>query len=93
MGLIPIPQEVETVKPREIILETRKKIRSYKDSRAFKILEKTTTKISEYIDNERSFNANTLDSLIDDMHRSIIILQNKKLQELKKSTKRRRNRV
>ena len=93
MGLIPIPQEVNSTRPGKIILETRLQIKNRKDSRAFRILQTTTTKISEYIDNEKSFNANTLDSLIDNMHRSIIILKNKKLQELKKSTKKRRNRV
>ena len=93
MGLIPIPQEVNGTRPGKIILETRLKIKNRKDSRAFRILQKTTTKISQYIDNEESFDANTLDSLIDNMHRSIIILQNKKLQKLKKSTKKRRNRV
>ena len=93
MGLIPLPQEIDQLKPGKIILETRAKIRTGKDSRAFKILHKTTTEITEYLDNERSFNAETLDALIDNMHRSILILQNKKLQKIKKSTKRRRNRV
>jgi len=91
MGLIPIPQEVvaKAVKStkQRIIRQIRGKLKHKENSRNERILKNTCIKMSEYIIDNGKFKADDVDSLIDDMHRSILTLQKKKQKLLKKRKK------
>jgi len=93
MELIPIPQEVveKTVRTTKIrvIRQIRGKLKQKSNSRDDKTLQRTCLKMSEYVIDNGSFKADDVDSLIDDMHRSVIALQKRKrkLQQYKKKRK------
>ena len=93
MDLVPIPQEavektVRTTKLR-VIRQIRGKLEQKANTRDDKTLQRTTLKISEYVMDTATHSANDVDSLIDDMYRSIICLQKRKtkLQRYKKRRK------
>jgi len=95
MEFIPIPQEQEavekTVKTTKIrvIRQILGKLKHKEDSREAKILRRTCIKMSQYVTDNGKFSAGEVDSLLDDMHRSIISLQKRK-QKLQSYKKRRK---
>jgi hypothetical protein len=93
MEFIPIPQEVveKTVKTTKvrIIRQILGKLKHKEDSRKAKILRRTCVRMSQYVMDNGKFSADEVDSLIDDMHRSILSLQKRK-QKLQRYKKRRK---
>ncbi len=74
MSLIPIPQEV--------VRETNTRVLKQLSGKTHnaKILTKTHNKMSQYLENSENAKFHEIDSLVDDMHRSILILQKQKIQ-------------
>ena len=90
MDLIPIPQEVvlqinTTHKKVCALTEMRKKLQEQEVSRNNRVLKKTTLKMAEYIDTNLPLTE--LDELIDDMHRSTLLLQREKLKRQNKKNR------
>lgn len=93
MDIVPIPQEavektVRTTKIR-VIRQIRGKLEHKANTRDDKTLQRTCVKMSEYVINTSVHSAADVDSLIDDMYRSIICLQKRKnkLRQYKKRRK------
>lgn len=82
MDFIPIPNETiaKTVSLTKIkiIRQIRGKLKQKQHTQETKILNKTCMKMSEYVLESGKFNADEVDSLINDMYRSIICLQKQK---------------
>ncbi len=82
MNLILIPNETiaKTVSSTKIkiIRQIHGKLKQKQHAHDIKILNKTCMKMSEYILHNGEFDAEKVDSLIEDMHRSIIYLQKRK---------------
>lgn len=93
MELVPIPQEavektVRTTKL-QVIRQIRGKIEQKANTHDDKTLQRTTIKMSQYLIDTPAHTAQDVDGLIDDMHRSVIALQKRKmkLQQYKKRRK------
>ncbi|MFH1533573.1 MAG: hypothetical protein ABID64_01430 [Nitrospirota bacterium] len=93
MELVPIPQEavertIRTTKIR-VISQIRGKLEQKATTRDDKTLQRITLKMSKYITDTTTHSADDVDSIIDDMYRSIICLQKRKtkLQQYKKRRK------
>ena len=73
----------------EIIRQIRGKMEQKAFAREDKTLQRTCVKMSEYVINTSAHSADDVDSLIDDMYRSIICLQKRKnkLRQYKKRQK------
>ncbi len=96
MGLIPIPQEViskaVSSTKKLVIRQIRGRMKKKQTTREDQILQNTCIKMSEYVIDNGQFDAENVDNLINNMHRSIIALQKRK-RKLKSSTKKRKNEV
>lgn len=79
MGLIPLPQEVaqvakKTEKLKSIMAKLKEKA-NYVDQ---KLLKRTCIKMASYLAQGGNFSINEVNELIDDMHRSILLVQKRK---------------
>ena len=94
MGLLPIPQEVVEKEVRatkkRVISQIRGKLMNQENSKETTILRKTCIKMSEYLMSGGEFGSNEIDSLVSNMHRSILCLQKRKISLQNKRSKKRR---